>query len=286
MPAKEPEMSPIEDFQLDESPPPPDEPFRDRPSRTGLWVATAIAVVAVGAGVWWFMFRQPPPEAASESPAAGRPAETVEAPEAAETDEDIELPPLDASDALVRELALALSANPDLAAWLTTDRLIRRVTGVVVNVAEGESPVPHVRFLSPEGSFVAEQSDGGWEVAPDSYRRYDRLVGTFSSMDSRGLARLYRKLEPLFDEAYRDLGYPDGRFREPLAAAIRSLLATPVPPDRVALAPSVESYRYADPRFEQLTPAQKLLLRMGPHNVRRVQAKLRELAAALDLEVG
>jgi hypothetical protein len=105
-------------------------------------------------------------------------------------------------------------------------------------------------------------------------------------MDSRGLARLYRKLEPLLDEAYRDLGYPDGRFREPLAAAIRSLLATPVPPERVALAPAVESYRYADPRFEQLTPAQKLLLRMGQRNVRRVQAKLRELAAALGLEVG
>ena len=40
-------------------------------------------------------------------------------------------------------------------------------------------------------------------------------------------------------------------------------------------------YRYADPALEQLTPAQKQLLRMGPGNARAVVAFLKALRAAL-----
>ena len=42
------------------------------------------------------------------------------------------------------------------------------------------------------------------------------------------------------------------------------------------------SYAYADPRYEALTGAQKQLLRMGPANAQRVQARLREFKNALD----
>jgi hypothetical protein len=41
-------------------------------------------------------------------------------------------------------------------------------------------------------------------------------------------------------------------------------------------------YELVDPRLEALSPAQKLLLRMGPANARKVQEKLRELGSALD----
>ena len=36
------------------------------------------------------------------------------------------------------------------------------------------------------------------------------------------------------------------------------------------------------PRLEALSPPEKHLLRMGPRNVQRVQAKLREVSAALE----
>jgi len=42
------------------------------------------------------------------------------------------------------------------------------------------------------------------------------------------------------------------------------------------------AYGFADARLQRLEPAQKQLLRMGPENVKRVQAKLRELVAALE----
>ena len=55
--------------------------------------------------------------------------------------------------------------------------------------------------------------------------------------------------------------------------------------DCVELVPAVRSYHFADPALEALSPAQKQLLRLGPGNARRVQAKLRELAPALGLDV-
>jgi len=42
-------------------------------------------------------------------------------------------------------------------------------------------------------------------------------------------------------------------------------------------------YAFADAGEEDLAPAQKQLLRMGPANARAVQAKLREIALALGI---
>jgi hypothetical protein len=42
-------------------------------------------------------------------------------------------------------------------------------------------------------------------------------------------------------------------------------------------------YRFEDANLESLTAAQKHLLRMGPRNVRIVQLKLRDIAAALGI---
>ncbi len=47
----------------------------------------------------------------------------------------------------------------------------------------------------------------------------------------------------------------------------------------------VKTYRYVDPKLEALSPAQKQLLRMGPENAQKIQAKLRELAGVLGLKL-
>jgi hypothetical protein len=58
-------------------------------------------------------------------------------------------------------------------------------------------------------------------------------------------------------------------------------MAVPVLGDDVELEPHAVGFRYADPKLEGLTAAQKQFLRIGPRNVRLVQQKLRELQAAL-----
>jgi hypothetical protein len=42
-------------------------------------------------------------------------------------------------------------------------------------------------------------------------------------------------------------------------------------------------YAYANPSLEELTPAQRQFLRMGPRNMRIVKAKLREVAGFLGI---
>lgn len=277
-------MTELDEIPLDSEIQPPGGGQR---SGSPLKVLVAVAVVlAVGAGAYFVIerFRAPEPPPAATAPAARE----APAPVAEPAPQPIELPPLDASDALVRELARALSANPELAAWLTSEGLIRRATVVVDNVAEGVTPAKHLPFLAPQAPFAVESGTAAGDVAvidAASYRRYDRVGAVVASFDAQGLAQLYRRLEPLFDQAYRDLGYPDRRFRDTLTTAIRSLLATPVPPARVEVVGGPGDYRFRDRRLEGLTAAQKQLLRTGPENVRRIQAKLREFAAALGLQV-
>ena len=42
------------------------------------------------------------------------------------------------------------------------------------------------------------------------------------------------------------------------------------------------SYAFADPKIEQLAPAQKQLIRMGPENLSRVRARLLEIKQAIE----
>ncbi len=164
-----------------------------------------------------------------------------------------------------------------------TDNLVRRFTAAVDNVARGESPRSHLGFLGPDRGFPVVERGGALYPDPAGYQRYDRVTEVVDSIDAAGAVRLYRQLEPLLDEGYADLGYPDRRFRDALAAAVNHLLATPLITDEPQLEPGVESYAFRDARLESLSPAQKHLLRAGPDNAAVILDKLREIADRLGL---
>ena len=154
---------------------------------------------------------------------------------------------------------------------------MRTVAAVVTNVADGESPRPHLEFLAPAVRFRARRGGARGSLVPDpaGFAGYDAFGDAVASVDAGVAASAYRTIEPLFDVAYRELGHPEGRFRDRLDRATAALLAVPVLPEDTALVPHATMLRYADPALEALTPAQKQLLRIGPRNVRLVQAKLR-----------
>ncbi len=207
------------------------------------------------------------------------------APEA-ELEPDEPLPPLAESDAFVRERAAAASSRPELAAWLVGEGLVARFVAAVDNVANGESPRAHLRELAPSGPFEATEREGRYVATQRSWSRYDLVAALFSSLDADACARLHRLLLPLFEESYRELGGGEDRFDDALKRAFRELLRAPSIDGDVEVVPRVRSYHFADPELEALSPAQKHLLRMGPRNVRAIQAKLRELATALGLDLG
>jgi hypothetical protein len=262
-------------------------PYRPDPETksSGLLFPATLALVAVVAtallAVVFFVFRNPSKPAAGASPvplaASGPSAGASPSPAP-----PITLPSLDESDAVARQVAAGLSAHPELARWLSRTALVRTLTVVVVNVAAGETPRPHLEFLAPRQRFRAAGGPARLLVPdPGGFADYDLFADAVASVDAGGAANGYRALAPLFETAYVELGHPEGGFAAALDKAIRALLAVPILREDVELVPHALGFRYVDPKLEGLTPAQKQLLRVGPRNVRLLQGKLRELAAAL-----
>jgi hypothetical protein len=244
-------------------------------------VLLLIAAAGVAAYFSWVRdrARQTVPEAAA--PAA--PAADRELPPLGGEPAAIAVPPLDESDPVVRELVRQLSKHPHIAAWLTTDGLVRNFTVVVANIAEGTTPAVHLRVLRPREPFRVVEEDGDLHADPRSYQRYTPLADAVGSVDPAGAAKLYATLKGRIEEAYRELGYLDTPFDRTLERALVTLLATPIGGGDEALEPRGIGYGYRDARLEALSAAQKQLRRMGPRNARTVQAKLRDVALALGI---
>jgi hypothetical protein len=262
----EPELGSIE---------PPARRPPPRRSALPMMLAAAFVVVAGVAGLLWLK----PWKSKAPAPVA-RATPVPTASPAPPTETRGPLPGLDDSDGFVRDLAATLSAHPELARWLGQTALVRTLTAVVANIANGETPRQELPFLAPVQRFKAAGLAGRTVADPASYSGYDLFADAIASIDAEAAAGVYDATEPLFDTAYRELGYPAG-FRPALDRAIRELLAVPVPRADAELVPHASGFRWADPRLEALTSAQKQLLRTGPRNVRMIQAKLRELQAAL-----
>lgn len=251
-----------------------------------LWIVVAVLLLAVGVGgyYWWSTRSEPvvpdaeevtePPETTGE-PEKAPPPET--APE-----EEIELPELAASDEIVRRMVGELSERPALVSWLATDGLVRRFVLVVDNLAVGLVPRKQVPFMAPEEDFsTAEAGEGETVPAPEAYDRYDTVAAVVASIDAAGAVATYERLRPLIGEASAELGYGAGGFDERLVEALVHLLETPVPAEPPALERETLSWHYADPRLQELTDAQKQLLRTGPENQRMIQRTLRAVAREL-----
>ena len=143
-------------------------------------------------------------------------------------------------------------------------------------------------ILSHQGFNISEvkvnhrpRVKGKSKYGPETQDLLTALSEAFTGLDVEGAVRVYSELEPLIDEAQREIAPPGVSFRVTMKKAIDHLLAVPVLQSDPPLDLKVVTYSYQDPSIEGLSEAQKQLLRMGPENVMRVQAKLRELEAGL-----
>ncbi len=258
-------------------------------SKTILIGVISVVIIAVGAGLLYRYYQRswevPPPK---EEQVPGKPSSPLtpeakkEVPPASPT-VTTPLPDLNQSDDYARGLMKGLSPKAKLAAWLKIENIIRVITASVDNIARGLSPRPHLGFLSPGKAFTVNEKEGKLYVDPKSYSRYDLVADVFSSLDASKTIKVYRELEPLFQQAYRELGYPDRDFNETLIQAIKGLISTPVVQREFLVKEAGKgiNYQIVEEDLEGLSAAQKHLLRMGPKNTRKIQKKLREMALAL-----
>lgn len=241
------------------------------------WLVVAVLLVAAGIGAV-VLWRSPK---ADLSPPAPPPvaAELKPLPDAL-------LPPVQTSDAKAQGLFGAVSARPDVQGWLKSGDLLNRFAVVIDNLAEGVTPRKQLAFLAPKQGFVAQAKGGKLVISQESYQRYDQVGDAVGSVDAQAFAKAVRELHPLLEATYHQLGYPGRKLDEVLAKAAQSVLDAPVVEGEVAVEKAGSLYFYADSKLEKLDPVEKHLLRMGPRNERLIQAKVREIAAALALPLG
>ncbi len=263
----------LERTELWNTPPP-------RSGRLRAIIAGVIAIGLIGAGLAWWIRTRPSPSAAIERMASSVTPAPRPAPAAA-TPPRTELPPLDELDPMFSRLVGEVTASPLVSKWLATGNLARQVAALVEGAAGGSLPLRFLAPLRPTGEFSVVERHGHATIAPESYARYNAMAGVIAALDPATVVRVYQMLAPRLEEAHGELGQGERTFDAALRESLRRLSETPIPEGPIAVTARGGVYGFADPRLEALSPAQKLLLRSGPDNARRVRTQLAAIAAAL-----
>lgn len=277
------------------------------------WIIGLILVLAAGAAYYYFtVYQQPSPETVTSAPAAApepmqEPApsteqpvtdpvpETVWTPEPEAEVEEIALPPLTDSDPVVLESLDGLVGEPAVARYVVSDNVISRVVATIDMLGSRQVPAVVQAAQGPGGSFAVTVNDAPdsiirneagdpipqFIIDPANYQRYTPYVEMLEAADTAELVESYRNMYPLFQEAFQQMGYPDGDFNARLIEIIDELLATPDVAGPVELMKPEAFFLFTDPELEACSAGQKILLRMGNDNASRVKAKLREIRNAL-----
>ena len=242
---------------------------------------TAIAFAAVMAGFYFWWKAQttppPPPPSVAQAPAPpGAPAgPKYPVPEAPAGEKP--LPALNESDRDARDALGSVVGGVALDRFFQMDDIVRRLVATIDNLPR-EHYAMRLSPLKPVAGLPKVKGSGDSLVLdPTNSARYEPIVGVMERADAHTIAQVYLRFYPLFQQAYRELGYPEGHFNDRLVEVIDHLLATPEPHGPIRLVVSHVLYEYADPDLEELSSGQKVLVRMGSANAAKVKAKLREL---------
>ncbi len=271
-------------------------------SRWGLVVLVLVVLAGAGGAWWWQQAQAPvvtpaappavtsappvaaaPPALPASEPASGpqNPVETLAPPEAA-------LPALAGSDDHVARALGELLGASDMAAFLQMDGLVRRVVATVDNLGREHAPARLWPVNPTPERFAVVGSGPVQTIGLDNAARYGALVRWIESVDMERAVALYARLYPLFQQAYEELGYPGRYFNDRLVAVIDHLLQAPEPASPVAVkltevkgdVPSTRPwvrYEFADPQLQSLSSGQKIMVRVGLENERRLKARLKAL---------
>jgi len=191
------------------------------------------------------------------------------------------LPTLDESDAVARDSIATIFNGDDFLRLLVPTGVIRHIVATVDNLPRKTVAIAILPATPVGGPFVTATDAGGTSIASDNATRYAPYVTAAEAIDAQRLAGFYVRLYPLFQQAYVELGYPNGYFNDRLIGVIDHLLAAPEPKAPVYLAQPRVVFEFADPQLESLSAGQKILVRMGADNEMRIKAKLRELRRLL-----
>jgi Protein of unknown function (DUF3014) len=241
-----------------------------------------VAVLCVAmALIYWFVIREkpapeaPPPVAAPPPPAPVAPA----APIPEQTGPP--LPALVDSDAELLQVLNELLGS-GVEGFVLRPGIVHRIVATVDNMPRAKVPLQVMPVKPVAGAFRTLGQGDHLTISPANAQRYARYVEWVTRLDTAQLVTTYRHYYPLFQQAYRELGYPKGEFNDRLIEALDDLLEAPQPEPPVRLLVPRAMFDYADPDLQDASAGQKILIRIGPENEARAKVKLRQLRRALD----
>jgi len=259
-------------------------------------VAGVALVMLIAAALYLWRRQQPsavepqtPPPVAVAAPTGAQPA----APPASEPSikHPIEVPAEDQRSTAPPDVEATLAelfGRKAVLSMFQTQDFARRFVATVDNLGRSRAPVAVWPVNPTGGRLVVEKRDGNEVIGADNGLRYTPFVLLVETVDLRKAVAAYARLYPLLQQAYEDIGFPKRYFNDRLVEVIDQLLATPDvnEPLKVRL-PEINGplqperpwvlYEFDDPALQSLSAGQKILLRMGPVNERRLKGKLAEL---------
>ena len=278
-----------------------------------LLVIALFVLVMVGGIVFYLFDKEKTGAAVSEAPvvqSASPPVQETLPPPEAETPpfvvgdkttpnetqlDDLPLPPLNESDDYVRENLETVVGEAAAMQYFASDGLVARIVATVDMLGSRQVPGNIQAIEGPGGSFAAVEDSNPPTVIldemgdpvpqylsdPANTRRYLAYVEMLEAIDAEQFAALYQQNYPLFQQAWRELGYTQAEFSDRLLEVIDDLLATPTAQEPYRLVKPEAVYMFADEELESLNAGQKIMLRMGADNAARVKSKLSEFRSAL-----
>jgi hypothetical protein len=246
-----------------------------------LYYAIPIAVViALGGALYYGRLQQeraertPSPAAVAEAPAPTKTVEPAHHPiEPAASAES--LPTLQESD-LPLQQSLAEVFGKALDRHLVPRDIIKHFVVTIDNLPRKKTAV-QMWPVKPLGGELTTSGTDEILLSEANYARYEPIVKLATMADTEQLVALYKRFYPLFQQAYVDLGYPEGYFNNRLIEVIDHLLETPEITGSMKLVQPGVFYEFADPSLESRSSGQKLLLRIGSENAAAVKLKLRDI---------
>lgn len=265
-------------------------------------IVAVVAAAGLGGYLWW-QHQHPtavsaPAHVVAPAPAPPAPPPTPPPPAAEPairhpvTAGRDKLPGLDESDGYIKSALLDLLGKKSALSNLILDGFARRFVTTVNNLATDNAASQSWPVNRTDGHFEVDAPSGSGVISPKNAARYRPFVDFATGVDSRRAVSLYVRVYPLFQRAYEDLGFPGKYFNDRVIEVIDNLLATPdvagtikvktVTTDGTPAAPGPgRLYVFDDPALETSTVGQKILLRVGPDNARRLKAKLSEVRQRL-----
>lgn len=257
---------------------------------TVLGIAVAMLIGAgVGFGYYQYSHQEPGSDHASEKTASTLevtpippPSERYPVSPSTTKRANKPLPQLDASDLTLEEELISLIGKPLFEKIFVRTEILKRLVTTVEAASEEGLPPDFLPFHAIASKFKTIKKGEKLFLDPKNSERYRDYVRLAETTDLKKLAEIYQTFYPLIDSAYHEIN-AQGHFNDRLVEIIDLLISTPEASAQLELVALNKSFQYADPKFEELSASQKILIRMGQENSKRIKASLSKLRNTLIL---